>query len=119
MGFINHNNKLDLIISIGTGEEGLHIYESDVFILDIDELTDELQIQIWPNPAKDYLNLNNNTGTEGLLKVYSEDGKLIASYTIATHSQQLDISFLPPGAYILHYTSTGASLKFSSRLIKL
>jgi len=65
-------------------------------------------VQIYPNPASDYLNINLENG-EGdmLLRVFSPDGKIFVNALLASYNR-IDISKWPQGVNvveILHKTS--------------
>jgi len=116
MGFIDTDNKVDLIVSSGAGE-GLYIFEDDNNLLGAEDLAD-LGFTIWPIPAQDYIFLKKDVIGQGNLNIFSIDGKLIKKYPISTSLQQIDISFLQSGSYILQYIDSEKNFRFSYRLLK-
>lgn len=62
----------------------------------------------YPNPVSDFLqiNLGSTPKSEGLITLYSIDGKIARTYRASTQVlYQLDISSLIDGVYILRYTN--------------
>ena len=55
--------------------------------------------QIFPNPAKDYLTVDIALPEDGILKIFSSDGRLVHEGQVKS-SQSVDISDLLPGLYI-------------------
>jgi hypothetical protein len=68
----------------------------------IDDMISETNnINIWPNPAHDILNIDNNSIFERnftRINIYNSAGSLIMS---EQYSESIDLSRLPEGAYIL------------------
>lgn len=78
------------------------------------------EILVSPCPARDHLNLRLNTSNllkEGDIHVLSIDGRKVLHEFIISGEQQIDVSSLVPGLYILTYT--GDQMIFSARFIKL
>ena len=57
------------------------------------------EVSIYPNPAKDVLNILASKGSKASL--YSSNGQLLLSKTIANKAEQLDVSGLKAGLYLL------------------
>lgn len=62
------------------------------------------QFSIFPNPAMDQLSLENAPGAT--LKIFNSWGRLVQIDKISSERQQINISELPPGAYMLQVTDT-------------
>jgi hypothetical protein len=74
----------------------------------IGELTNNLDIGIYPNPATDILNIELNISTEYQLSIFDISGKLL--YTQQSNNKQLkvDLSHYSPGIYLVKiFTSNG------------
>lgn len=65
------------------------------------------EILIYPNPVSDVVTLMN-INQESLLFVYDNYGKLVASYSLKTGENKIDVKELPNGTYIF---KIGASTK--------
>ncbi len=71
-------------------------------------------ITIYPNPAKDVVNIKGDITLLKQVNIYSTDGKLVK--TLNTNFNSIDVSSLNSGLYILHL-SDGVKTK-TTRLIK-
>ncbi|MDP4277755.1 MAG: T9SS type A sorting domain-containing protein [Bacteroidota bacterium] len=58
-------------------------------------------ISIYPNPATDYLIINNLPAKASQVFIYSISGRLMLSRTLESTTEQLTVSQLPDGFYIL------------------
>ena len=68
---------------------------------DRDKSADMPDLQTWPNPTGDLLNISL-PGTEGAtLSLFSSEGKLLRSFPAQAGTQQLDLKGLPAGSYFL------------------
>jgi len=72
------------------------------FINGIYELNTASEIQVYPNPANDYIAISNNSISKFKTEIYSVDGKLLKqnSYNNAANNI-VDISDLSRGVYML------------------
>ncbi|SEA07501.1 T9SS type A sorting domain-containing protein [Psychroflexus halocasei] len=61
------------------------------------------QINIYPNPAKNYIQLNNKNGFE-TLKFYNINGQLMKEVKLSENKNTIDFS-LPQGLYFLKFSS--------------
>lgn len=57
-------------------------------------------IKLWPNPARDFVNIHFSHG-EGDLSLYDASGRKVASQLVRSQDTSLDVSHLPSGNYIL------------------
>jgi hypothetical protein len=72
-----------------------------------------LEVSLYPNPAKNELNIFAKTSIESAV-IYNILGKKVKTFTVNAVSKSLDISNLSAGIYILRYTAKNAvgSMKF-------
>ena len=61
-------------------------------------------LHVYPNPAKQYINIETNAPEKQLIEVYNLTGKLVLNATFEQKSN-LDISALPSGTYIYQVTN--------------
>lgn len=64
----------------------------------------EPEFSIFPNPARDELNISASTGMESL-QLYSMSGKIVSRHSVNDHNFVMDTSSLPRGMYILKIVS--------------
>lgn len=64
-----------------------------------DQLISEQQFKIFPNPAKNKIYIESPM--KGSLQIINSKGQLVASFEIATKINEIDISFMTEGLYIL------------------
>ncbi len=71
-------------------------------------ITAKIDFDIFPNPARDYLQIRKNNFDNSIIELYDETGRLISKYMINERLNQLDISCLQQGVYILilYYNNT-------------
>lgn len=65
-------------------------------------------LKIFPNPVHStfFLELNENTDTDGILNIYNFEGRLMLSMRISgIESKSINISHFPKGMYICHFSS--------------
>jgi len=59
-------------------------------------------IEIYPNPATSYLNVQINEGERNsTLSIYNTQGSLVKTVPVNSDSEEIDVSELPAGVYIL------------------
>jgi hypothetical protein len=93
-----------------------NIHENCIGIKEIEETNKELFI--YPNPARDNINLKIDGFSQGLVFVYDIMGKEILSKQIIGNETIMDISNFPSGVYIIKAISIDNKLISSSKLIK-
>ena len=66
----------------------------------------EFSITAVPNPVKDVLNIYITGGLHGDAQILLTDitGKLIQSLNVASNVQNIDLSNVPSGIYLIRYT---------------
>lgn len=75
----------------------------------------ETNIKIYPNPATENINLQLNQ--DGVLEVYSIDGKLMESTNINTNIYKLNIQHYNKGIYMLRFVGLDGN-SYQSKFIK-
>jgi hypothetical protein len=75
----------------------------------------EINMKLYPNPATDNINLQLNQN--GVLEVYSIDGKLIESVNINTNIYKLNIQHYNKGMYMLRFIGLDGN-SYQSKFIK-
>ena len=86
----------------------------DVIVIGLDgvlaqkELPANLNLQVYPSPADQYIHINIEGGNADKLSIYSENGVLIDSQTISQNQDELElfVGNYPTGLY---YIQIGAS----------
>lgn len=75
-------------------------------------------IRVYPNPASNLLNVSvlGEVNGQGILKVIDQNGATVMQQTISNRLQQLDISRLPKGVYMLRINNDGNN--FTSKFVK-
>ena len=80
----------------GEGTFALEIQESTAL-----QAVDGVAVVIYPNPATDFVMVNNGTGIDQV-RLYSLTGALVLDEAVnGTASHRLDLDCLPAGAYLL------------------
>jgi murein DD-endopeptidase MepM/ murein hydrolase activator NlpD len=78
----------------------------------ISTISDPMQLQIYPNPANNFISIKS-TSELGLLTIYNSIGEIIYNQKINSSEQQIDLSTVPAGIYLLQ------SQNIFSTIIKL
>jgi len=90
-----------------------------ILIDGLNEVT-ESNFRITPNPASDFIILNNiNQNTEYEIEVYNMQSKLVLSKKINSNSNNINIEKLNSGVYIIVLKNLNQGEIFNSKLIKL
>ena len=86
--------------TFGVGENGFVIFNgSNAGIIE-----QGIEVKVYPNPASDFIILELDNETEGLLKVYDQLGALLYK-TSAQGKKTINISQWNPGVYTLKFES--------------
>lgn len=87
--------------SLGYAKIGSELYLDNLKLSTEVDKPKELDyvVNVFPNPAKEYINVNSTSPTEQLIRVYSLTGKLLIE-TNFTSKIKIDISSLPTGTYV-------------------
>ena len=85
------------------------------------EYAEELEITLYPNPAKDFVNLDwkNPAFKPNRVSIFSEDGRMVKNGLLTARSQHASVYLnqLLPGTYYIYLYSTFVSDKAYSRFI--
>jgi hypothetical protein len=91
---------------ITNGIHGFAKIGSTLFLDDIklrvtkeETLTTQSYVHVYPNPAKEYINVETNFSLAQKIEIYNLSGKLLIAASIGQYSK-IDISKLPSGTYI-------------------
>ena len=76
----------------------------------------EAVVSVYPNPAVNTLNFE--TSTDGTLNIYSVSGQLMRTEKVGNGINQIDVSNLLPGAYLIKYTDVHNNYTTKKLLIK-
>lgn len=72
---------------------------------DLNFINPEADIKIWPNPARDVLNIQHDFASEYQVAIYDIKGRLLFDQKFKSNQDQIDVSALDKGIYILSIES--------------
>ena len=76
------------------------------------------QLSIWPNPAKDIVNVKyDGNGSDARAIVFDQMGRMVSSTVLHSGSNSVNVSNLSTGNYIVHVQSADGTV-FNGKLIK-
>ena len=111
IGCSNYNNNLQefwngKIDDIGIWNRALTTQEIyDLYVgqitTDISQHTNENEIKIFPNPAKDLVNISLNRKGNTKLNLMDSSGRLVRTFHVSTAQSQLSLEGLESGIYFL------------------
>tara|TARA_R100000935_G_scaffold1517_1_gene4848 strand:- start:25267 stop:28281 length:3015 start_codon:yes stop_codon:yes gene_type:complete len=102
---------------VGTGRDsnnsnvGFVLKLAPTTVLGISENTTVDEVILFPNPAKDVLNISTNEVIDSV-EIYAITGQQIMQTKIATSNASLNISTLKAGVYIVNVTVRGVSKSY-------
>lgn len=73
-----------------------------------DELNHNLSV--WPNPVNNTLNINSPL-SKGIIQIISLDGKIVQSQSFNSRTNQIDVSNIKQGMYILNVSDNKNTIK--------
>ena len=82
----------------------------------LDEDGVESDFKIYPNPAKDFIIINNLKSTNELIQLYSIDGQLVIERKVDSSEMVLDLSDLNNGIYLM-YVVDRANLTRAEKIV--
>lgn len=75
---------------------------SDCYIVETEEV-ESVSLQVYPNPAQDFLNISGFCEHPGWYAILTAEGcSIMKGHFTPTHNTRIDISHLPAGIYLLH-----------------
>lgn len=101
---------------IYAGTYGRGLWSSPLINLNPDNTTDQEQakIQLYPNPAKDHINLVLDNDKNGLytIEVYNIHGKRIRKVSaVSTNKYQMNLAEIPDGTYFVRVSNKSGGLQ--------
>jgi Secretion system C-terminal sorting domain len=76
-------------------------------------------VELYPNPVLDYLNLESQQVSIARVEIIDNCGKIVLQYCLSNGRVKLDVSPLPAGLYFVKATSREGDLISMEKLIKL
>jgi hypothetical protein len=73
-------------------------------------------IRVYPNPASEKIVVQRSAAGEGHLKITDVTGRLVSELDVIASSNEINVSGLNKGVYLVHFTSEGK--KYTTRFIK-
>ncbi len=112
---VDNDTEITVILAIPWDQQlGTYdIFVDDImlengFTVDIlDAISDELElnVNIYPNPAHNYLNLNLPDGSE--YRIVAVDGRQMGDFKLATSNERINVSDLENGIYFVQINMNG------------
>lgn len=75
------------------------------------------KIAAWPNPARDVVNIQNNSSDNLKAQVFDEFGRMVTGVNIHQGTNSVNISSLPSGTYIMHVVGNDG-VAYNEKIIK-
>lgn len=91
-----------------TGNDGCQVIQAfDLLITGLQNAQqNQWALQIYPNPASNFIQLKTPAQQAGTLQIFSIDGRLLWSQLVSASTEhQLNINHLPAGNYYLNYST--------------
>jgi hypothetical protein len=85
-------------------------------VTSVDESPDEPEINIFPNPATDLVNISNNSYFTQA-EIIDMKGQIHSTWKLLAGDSQVIITALPSGVYFLRLTGSGMAARHT-RLVK-
>lgn len=78
-----------------------------------------LKAQVFPNPAKDRLNINvNNLQAKATIQLVDLNGRVVMSQQMVQNNTSLDIRQIPSGMYLVRLNGTDGQSLFQQKFVK-
>ncbi|MEO0627874.1 MAG: T9SS type A sorting domain-containing protein, partial [Bacteroidota bacterium] len=74
----------------------------------VNQVYSDLMIELYPNPAKQTINLGLPSNEDTEIRIYAISGQLMQSARLSTVLSPIDISHLAPGTYLFEAVQEGA-----------
>jgi hypothetical protein len=75
------------------------------------------KIAAWPNPARDVVNIQNNSSDNLKAQVYDAFGRMVTGANIHQGNNSVNIASLPAGTYIMHVVGNDG-VAYNEKIIK-
>lgn len=85
-------------------------------IVGLNELNNENEIQIFPNPASDYINIQSQENA--VIQIYNSTGQIILTQKTNSSNAQIDVSVLPAGVYFVNLMDEEGLIVGKSKFLK-
>lgn len=112
--YTNTSNPEEIFLRMSNTYTGTAITDSFEIALSNDALSIEEvlldEINIYPNPVKDYLVVESNTLNVEKVEVYSVTGKLLVSQSLNKNTNNIDFSSFSSGLYLVKIASDKGTL---------
>lgn len=95
-------------VSLGSTDPILH--KMNLSSVELPEIYDVTELNIYPNPSTENVYINNYNGDEVLLNIYNLNGSLIYSTLTSNKNIQINISRFAKGVYIVNQTKNERTL---------
>jgi len=82
----------------------------------INEIANEKAITVYPNPSSDKITVSFSSNEKGELQILNLSGQLIFYKEINSMREEIDVSKLPAGVYLI--TATNATRKLENVFLK-
>ena len=105
---MNEDGLADLIIN-DTKNGAIYVAYNTTIISDVKE-ENNTHIDIYPNPTKDFINLDNNLVYD-TYQIVAMDGSIVKK---GTHTNRIDINLLASGQYVLILSANDQQVARSS-----
>jgi hypothetical protein len=96
--------------------ESLGIIGEEMFSVGLPD-TDQLEVQIFPNPAQEYVNIVSNQRTRFRTSMYSLEGRLVKSTQWVTGSLTLNLEQIAKGIYVIKIESENGFSKTNKIIV--
>ncbi|MDI6051246.1 T9SS type A sorting domain-containing protein [Flavobacterium sp. XS2P24] len=113
----NSDNKKDLFVNkpnFVSGQVSVYINSSNT--LTVNEITNSLNLKMYPNPFTDTINWTGENNVSYKLQLFALDGKFI--HEEKTLNNKIDFSFLERGIYLLVIENLNLHSKSTYKIIK-
>ncbi len=81
----------------------------------VETIQDMATFEVWPNPSIGIFNIQTKDNTTQMLQVYDIAGKRVYETHLSANQQQINLSHLQKGMYILHVSN--ASHQYKKRVM--
>jgi type IX secretion system substrate protein len=76
------------------------------------EVAEETEINIYPNPAEDFLVISQNDSRQAYVEIYDMNGRCLLKTEFDNEEKRIDLSMLESGAYFVRFRNSDHSKTF-------